>query len=350
MPKSKVDGYKNFSKKIGDFVKKHGALEYVDCIADDVKPGKQTSFPQAVQLGNDETVMLSWAVYEFTGRPRPGDQGHDGGTVVQGHGQDDAGGRKPHVHGRLQGAAGSLKSASLDLPSGARDELQMYVALQVLTVILAAVTMALSLAHALEFPGKLRASRRSSISLSSRSTIRALRSVASLSPAVILATVALLIVWTPCRHGGVLAGRRGPCGAGHGPGHLLDQDQPANGFWLEETEGLAARRPASFRPAGEALHAAGRPRVISGSARTYCAHCPARTMQLALEDLKSERRGWSAAAYRLMGAASSSPVATAGPQSSGASTLRVLTRDDARAARAGGLRGKRAREKIDGRD
>ena len=86
-----------------------------------------------------------------------------------------------------------------------------------------------------------------------------------------------------------MAGRRGPCGAGHGPGHLLDQDQPANGFWLEETEGLAARRPASFGPAGEALHATGRPRVISGSARTYCAHCPARTMQLALEDLKSEQ-------------------------------------------------------------
>jgi uncharacterized protein YbaA (DUF1428 family) len=64
VPKSKVDGYKAFSKKIGTFVKKHGALEYMDCIADDVKPGKQTSFPQAVQLGNDETVMLSWAVYK----------------------------------------------------------------------------------------------------------------------------------------------------------------------------------------------------------------------------------------------------------------------------------------------
>jgi uncharacterized protein YbaA (DUF1428 family) len=64
VPKSKVDGYKTFSKKIGDFVKKHGALEYVDCVADDVKPGKQTSFPQAVQLGNDETIMLAWAVYK----------------------------------------------------------------------------------------------------------------------------------------------------------------------------------------------------------------------------------------------------------------------------------------------
>jgi uncharacterized protein YbaA (DUF1428 family) len=64
VPKSKVEEYGTFSKKIGDFVRKHGALEYVDCIADDVKPGKQTSFPQAVQLGNDEIVMLSWATYK----------------------------------------------------------------------------------------------------------------------------------------------------------------------------------------------------------------------------------------------------------------------------------------------
>jgi uncharacterized protein YbaA (DUF1428 family) len=63
VPKSKVDEYKAFTKNISDFVKKHGALEYVDCIADDVKPGKQ-SFPQAVQLGDDEIVMLSWAVYK----------------------------------------------------------------------------------------------------------------------------------------------------------------------------------------------------------------------------------------------------------------------------------------------
>jgi uncharacterized protein YbaA (DUF1428 family) len=63
VPKSRVGEYKAFTKNISDFVKKHGALEYVDCIADDVKPGKQTSFPQAVQLGDDEIVMLSWAVY-----------------------------------------------------------------------------------------------------------------------------------------------------------------------------------------------------------------------------------------------------------------------------------------------
>lgn len=42
----------------------HGALEYVEAIADDVKPGKVTSFPQAVKLKKGETVIFSYAVYK----------------------------------------------------------------------------------------------------------------------------------------------------------------------------------------------------------------------------------------------------------------------------------------------
>ena len=42
----------------------HGALEYYECVADDVKPGKWTSFPQAVKLKPDETVVFSWIVYK----------------------------------------------------------------------------------------------------------------------------------------------------------------------------------------------------------------------------------------------------------------------------------------------
>ena len=38
--------------------KDHGALEYVECVADDVKPGKWTSFPQSVKLKKDEVVVL----------------------------------------------------------------------------------------------------------------------------------------------------------------------------------------------------------------------------------------------------------------------------------------------------
>ncbi|MEO5595724.1 MAG: DUF1428 domain-containing protein, partial [Lysobacteraceae bacterium] len=41
----------------------YGALEFRECIADDVKPGKLTSFPQAVKLKADEVVVFSWIVY-----------------------------------------------------------------------------------------------------------------------------------------------------------------------------------------------------------------------------------------------------------------------------------------------
>ena len=62
--KSRVKDYEKFAEKMAAVAKKHGALEYVNCIADDVKPGKETSFPQAVKLVDDEVVVSSWAVYE----------------------------------------------------------------------------------------------------------------------------------------------------------------------------------------------------------------------------------------------------------------------------------------------
>jgi uncharacterized protein YbaA (DUF1428 family) len=63
VPKKNVEAYKAFSAKAGQVWKEHGALEYVECIADDVKPGKVTSFPQAVKLEEDEVVVFSWIVY-----------------------------------------------------------------------------------------------------------------------------------------------------------------------------------------------------------------------------------------------------------------------------------------------
>jgi uncharacterized protein YbaA (DUF1428 family) len=63
LPKKNIDAYKAFSERAGKVWKKHGALEYVECIADDVKLGKVTSFPQAVKLEEDEVVVFSWIIY-----------------------------------------------------------------------------------------------------------------------------------------------------------------------------------------------------------------------------------------------------------------------------------------------
>jgi uncharacterized protein YbaA (DUF1428 family) len=64
VPRANVEAYKEFSQKAGQVWKEHGAIEYVECIGDDVKPGKVTSFPQAVKLEDDEVVAFSWIVYE----------------------------------------------------------------------------------------------------------------------------------------------------------------------------------------------------------------------------------------------------------------------------------------------
>ena len=63
VPKRKIQAYKRMSRKAGKIWREYGAIDYVECIADDVKPGKWTSFPQAVKLKAGEAVVFSWIVY-----------------------------------------------------------------------------------------------------------------------------------------------------------------------------------------------------------------------------------------------------------------------------------------------
>jgi uncharacterized protein YbaA (DUF1428 family) len=64
VPKQNVEAYRRFAEEFDRVWREYGALEVIECIADDVKPGEVTSFPQAVKLEPDETVVLSWIVYE----------------------------------------------------------------------------------------------------------------------------------------------------------------------------------------------------------------------------------------------------------------------------------------------
>jgi uncharacterized protein YbaA (DUF1428 family) len=63
VPKAQLAAYRRLIRRSGKVWKEHGALQYVECVADDVKPGKVTSFPQAVKLKDDEVVVFSWIVY-----------------------------------------------------------------------------------------------------------------------------------------------------------------------------------------------------------------------------------------------------------------------------------------------
>jgi uncharacterized protein YbaA (DUF1428 family) len=63
VPKKNIEAYRTMAQKMGRVWKEYGALEYHEYVADDVKPGKYTSFPQSVDLKDDETVVFSWIVY-----------------------------------------------------------------------------------------------------------------------------------------------------------------------------------------------------------------------------------------------------------------------------------------------
>ena len=64
VPKRKVAAYRRMARKAGKVWREHGALDYVECMADDVKPGKHTSFPQSVKLKPGEVVWFSYIVYK----------------------------------------------------------------------------------------------------------------------------------------------------------------------------------------------------------------------------------------------------------------------------------------------
>lgn len=64
VPKQSVEAYRRMAREAGEIWIEHGALEFIECLADDVKPGEVTSFPQSVKLEPGETVVFSWIVYD----------------------------------------------------------------------------------------------------------------------------------------------------------------------------------------------------------------------------------------------------------------------------------------------
>ncbi len=68
VPKQNIARYKEMSSACGKIWRELGALEFRECMGDDVKPGKLTSFPQSVMLEEGEVVFFSWIVYESRAR------------------------------------------------------------------------------------------------------------------------------------------------------------------------------------------------------------------------------------------------------------------------------------------
>jgi uncharacterized protein YbaA (DUF1428 family) len=64
VPKKNIDAYRRIAQKAGRVWRKHGALEFRECIGDDLKVKMGVAFPRAARLKPGETVMFSWIVYK----------------------------------------------------------------------------------------------------------------------------------------------------------------------------------------------------------------------------------------------------------------------------------------------
>jgi uncharacterized protein YbaA (DUF1428 family) len=64
VPKKKLEAYRRLARKAAKVWRDHGALDFKECVADDVKKGKWTSFPRSVKLKPSETVVFAFIVYK----------------------------------------------------------------------------------------------------------------------------------------------------------------------------------------------------------------------------------------------------------------------------------------------
>ena len=64
VPRRKLAAYRRMAREAGRVWMDHGALQYVETVADDVKPGRVSSFPQSVLLKKGEVVVFSFIVYK----------------------------------------------------------------------------------------------------------------------------------------------------------------------------------------------------------------------------------------------------------------------------------------------
>ena len=72
VPKKNLPAYRRMALKMGKVWRRHGAIEFREFVADDVKMGKRTSFPRSVKLKQGETVVFAWIVYKSRAhRDRP---------------------------------------------------------------------------------------------------------------------------------------------------------------------------------------------------------------------------------------------------------------------------------------
>ncbi len=62
--KKDVPAYRRLARKAAVIWKEYGALDYMECVGDDLQVKWGMLFPAILKLKRDETVVFSWIVYK----------------------------------------------------------------------------------------------------------------------------------------------------------------------------------------------------------------------------------------------------------------------------------------------
>lgn len=63
IPQKQVQAYRRMSTKAGKVWREHGAIEYKECVGEDLNTGFGLSFPRRLKLKRGETAVFSWITY-----------------------------------------------------------------------------------------------------------------------------------------------------------------------------------------------------------------------------------------------------------------------------------------------
>ena len=64
LPKKNLKAYQKMAELAGKVWKEHGALEYRECVGDDLQTKMGIPFPKCAKTRPGETVVFSWIVYK----------------------------------------------------------------------------------------------------------------------------------------------------------------------------------------------------------------------------------------------------------------------------------------------
>ncbi len=64
VPKKNLSAYRRMAQKAGKVWREHGALEFRECVGEDLKTKKIKSFPNLVKPKPGEMVVFSWIVFK----------------------------------------------------------------------------------------------------------------------------------------------------------------------------------------------------------------------------------------------------------------------------------------------